>query len=50
MDLGWGQVDRAWVLMGGPLASVTSQELCDPVDFSLPSSSVHGSLQARILE
>ena len=27
MDLGWGQVDRAWVLMGGPLASVTSQEL-----------------------
>ena len=27
MDLGWGQVDRAWVLVGGPLASITSQEL-----------------------
>ena len=24
--------------------------LCDPVDYSLPSSSVHGILQARILE
>ena len=23
---------------------------CDPIDFSLPSSSVHGILQARILE
>ena len=24
--------------------------LCDPLDFSLPGSSVHGILQARILE
>ena len=24
--------------------------LCDPVDWSLPDSSVHGILQARILE
>ena len=24
--------------------------LCDPMDFSLPGSSVHGILQARILE
>ena len=24
--------------------------LCDPMDYSLPSSSVHGILQARILE
>ena len=24
--------------------------LCDPVDYSLPGSSVHGILQARILE
>ena len=24
--------------------------LCDPMDYSLPSSSVHGLLQARILE
>ena len=26
------------------------QTLCDPVDCSLPGSSVHGILQARILE
>ena len=33
-------------------SSVTSVmlTLCDPVDYSLPSSSVHGILQARILE
>ena len=24
--------------------------LCDPVDYSLPGSSVHGIFQARILE
>ena len=24
--------------------------LCDPIDYSLPGSSVHGILQARILE
>ena len=24
--------------------------LCDPIDYSLPSSSAHGILQARILE
>ena len=24
--------------------------LCDPMDYSLPGSSVHGILQARILE
>ena len=27
-----------------------SPTLCDPVDCSLPTSSVHGILQARILE
>ena len=26
------------------------QTLCDPTDFNLPGSSVHGILQARILE
>ena len=25
-------------------------DFCDPMDSSLPSSSVHGTLQARILE
>ena len=28
----------------------SSPTLCDPMDGSLPSSSVHGILQARILE
>ena len=27
-----------------------TQTLCDPIDYSPPSSSVHGILQARILE
>ena len=26
------------------------QTLCDPLDYSLPGSSVHGIFQARILE
>ena len=30
--------------------SLSCVQLCDPVDCSLPSSSVHGILQARILE
>ena len=36
-----------------PLCVVVSQSrptLCDPMDCSLPGSSVHGILQARILE
>ena len=28
----------------------TCLTLCDPVDYSLPGASVHGFLQARILE
>ena len=32
------------------LAAQLCQTLCDPMDCSLPSSSVHGILQARILE
>ena len=32
------------------LAFQLCQTLCDPVDCSLPGSSVHGILQARILE
>ena len=31
------------------VASVMST-LCDPMDYSLPGSSVHGNFQARILE
>ena len=32
------------------LVTLSCLTLCDPMDFSLPSSSVHGVLQARILE
>ena len=36
---------RAWVC-----SVAQSCPLCDPVDCSLPGSSVHGTLQVRILE
>ena len=45
-----------YVHSGGLSCSVTvlvaqsRLTLCDPVDWSLPGSSVHGILQARILE
>ena len=32
------------------LAAQSCPALCDPMDSSLPGSSVHGMLQARILE
>ena len=32
------------------LVALSSPTLCDPVDCSSPGSSVHGTLQARILE
>ena len=32
------------------LVAQSCPTLCDPVDYSLPGSSVHGILQARILE
>ena len=32
------------------LVTQSSQTLCDPMDCSLPGSTVHGVLQARILE
>ena len=33
-----------------PLSRFICVQLCDPMDCSLPGSSVHGILQARILE
>ena len=43
-----------WCHLGSPVipCSVTQScpTLCDPLDFSLPGSSVHGILQATILE
>ena len=35
---------------GGGLVAQLRPTLCDPMDYSLPGSSVHGILQARILE
>ena len=35
---------------GGGLVAKCCPTLCDPMDSSLPGSSVHGILQARILE
>ena len=35
---------------GGGLVAKSCLTLCDPVDYSLPGSSVHRILQARILE
>ena len=32
------------------LVTPSSPTLCDPMDYSLPGSSVHGILQARTLE
>ena len=32
------------------LVAQSCPSLCDPMDYSLPGSSVHGILQARILE
>ena len=42
-----------WATRGSPntlLAAQSCPTLCDPTDCSLPGSSVHGILQARILE
>ena len=43
-----------WVMFSDPPLSLSSRlvvsDSCDPVDCSLPGSSVHGILQARILE
>ena len=47
----WRLADRVLALSrvrAKPLPSCLT--LCDPVDHSLPGSSVHGTLQARILE
>ena len=35
---------------GGDLVTKSCPTLCDPMDYSLPGSSIHGILQARILE
>ena len=38
------------VIVGGSLVAKSNPTLCNPMDYSLPGSSVHGVFQARILE
>ena len=38
------------VVVGGRVCAQSCPPLCDPMNYSLPGSSVHGILQARILE
>ena len=39
-----------WYVLVCLLSRFSCVRLCDPMDFSQPGSSVHGILQARILE
>ena len=41
---------KAFVIVCFVLVTELCLTLCDPVDYSLPEPSVHGTLQARILE
>ena len=45
-------VNQGWIMLikygGGGLVAVSDS--CNPMDFSLPGSSVYGILQTRILE
>ena len=46
----WTLRHSSWLLESESEVTQSCPTLCDPVDCSLPSSSVHGILQARILE
>ena len=41
---------KSSIITGCVLIRFSRVQVCDPVDYSLPGSSVHGILQARILE
>ena len=44
-------IETCFIPLASPSAcSLSHIRLCDPVDWNLPGSSVHGILQARILE
>ena len=47
---GFAVVCLAVGCVGGAKLLQSSQTLCDPIDCCLPCSSVHGILQARILQ
>ena len=42
--------DKSSIITGCVLICFSRVQVCDPVDYSLPGSSVHGILQARTLE
>ena len=44
------QTEKATYCMMLEVKSLSRVRLCDPVDCSLPGSSVHGIFQARVLE
>ena len=49
----WSPVEDSYICMRVKVKVLVTQlypTLCDPMDFSLPGSSVHGILQTRILE
>ena len=53
----WYQIFFPWFIWDGPVFGLRWSEvaqscpsLCDPMDCSLPGSSVHGIFQARVLE
>ena len=52
VDGGRGDMDKEdWTRLGVSAKSLQLYPtLCNPMDYSLPGSSVHGILQARILE
>ena len=51
-ELGAFRIQGHQEMLGTPYQDVSQSclSLCDPMDYSPPSSSVHGILQARILE
>ena len=46
----WAVLITAWQHPSGVLSCFSCVQLCGPMDCSLPGSSVHGNLQARVLE
>jgi len=49
---GEGVVEESCILMFAAAAKLLQSclTLCDPMDWSLPGSSIHGIFQARVLE
>ena len=50
MQLPWEKRGHLHVLAAAAKSLQSCPTLCDPMDHSLPGSSIHGILQARVLE